>query len=448
MIRRRPARTAAWAALAATLAMAGCAPRATDTPSATPDLTAVAEAQVPMPELVEHAPRGAVPPPGWEGREWRDVLEAARGQTVSWHLWGGDERLNAWVANYVADVALNRYGIALEVVPLADTAEAVAKLLGERAAGVDEGGSIDLVWLNGENFRTLREADLLYGPWTGFLPSTVNLDLAAPALATDLGTPVDGYELPWGRAQLVLVYDSTRVAAPPRSIGQLLDHARANPGTFTYPAPPDFTGSAFVRLACRELAGRPDIDALLAAPVTDQALAFVGPPCWASLAAAAPALWRGGATYPATVTQLDDLYADGEVWFTLSYSPASADRQVAAGRFGEGTRTAVFEGGTWSNTHFLAIPSTASQPAAAMVLANFLLSPEAQYAKADPANWGDTTVLDLARIPETWRQAFEGLEPGPASLPPSVLAEAALQEPHATWIDPLEAGWLDAVLER
>ncbi len=54
-------------------------------------------------------------------------------------------------------------------------------------------------------------------------------------------------ESPWGSAQVVMMYDSQKTPLPPQSIPDLITWIKANPGRFTYPAPPDFTGSAFVR---------------------------------------------------------------------------------------------------------------------------------------------------------------------------------------------------------
>lgn len=444
-------RVAARQALAAglALAVAGCGARATVPPPPTPDPTAVAAAEVPMPVLVEHPPRGAEPPPGWEGRAWRDVLEAARGQTVHWHVEAGNQRLNEWLGDYVADVALGRYEILVEVVSppsIADVAAALAAGPGEDPG--DDLGPVDLVWLPAAHAAALGAADRLYGPWTEFLPSAAHLDLAAPELSRARGTDVQGYALPWGRSQLVLVYDEARDPSPPRSIQELLERAAAEPGTVTYPAPPDPLGSAFVSLSCRDLAGRSDVDDLLAAPATEEALADVAGPCWERLRAAAPTLWRGGAAYPAGAEELDARFAAGEVRYALTADPYAPERRVDEGFFPDTTRTAAFAEGTWSPAHFLVIPSTAVQPAAAMVLANFLLSPEAQHAKADPANWGDLTVLDPARIDLAWREALLGIPRGAATLPLATLSAAALPEPDASWFEALDAGWRSEVAGR
>ncbi len=49
------------------------------------------------------------------------------------------------------------YAINLKIVRLADAADAVKRIQTEAAAGRKTGGSVDLLWVNGENFRTLKE---------------------------------------------------------------------------------------------------------------------------------------------------------------------------------------------------------------------------------------------------------------------------------------------------
>ncbi len=71
------------------------------------------------------------------------------------------------------------------------------------------------------------------------------------------------------------------------------------------------------------------------------------------------------------------------------------------------------------------------------MVANFLLSPEAQARKADVAVWGDRSVLDMAKLPAALQATMRKTAPG-------ALAEAVptLAEPHASWVEALEAEWL------
>ena len=75
---------------------------------------------------------------------WQDTLEAAKGQTVYWNAWGGDPQTNAFIA-WVGQQTFERYGVALRQVKLTDTAEAVTRVLSEKAAGQDDEGSVDLI---------------------------------------------------------------------------------------------------------------------------------------------------------------------------------------------------------------------------------------------------------------------------------------------------------------
>jgi putative spermidine/putrescine transport system substrate-binding protein len=393
----------------------------------------------------ETAPEGATAPPGYEAKNWADIVTEAKGQTVNWYMWGGQENINTWVTGFVAESVKKQYGVTLNMVPIADTVEAVNKVLGEKEAGQDTDGSVDLIWINGENFRTLRQADLLYGPWVHYLPNTRYVNWDDPSVNSDLGLPVNGYESPYGKAQFVMIYDSAKVAQPPATIDGLIAWIKANPGKFTYPAPPDFTGTAFVMHMCYSAAGGHeqflrDFDQAL----FDDKFAR----CWDTLNEIEPSLWREGQTYPESHARQQDLFANGEVYFDMAYNPAEASSLVESGKFPKTTRTFVFDSGTIANTHYVAIPYNSPHKAGAMVVANFLLSPEAQHSKAGPANWGDFPAIEVSRLPESWQQQFAALPRGVATLPDKTLAAKRLPELQATWRVAAEKAWEENVLKR
>lgn len=376
---------------------------------------------------------------------WDDILVQARGQEVNFYMWGGSDLINSWITGYVAPAVKAQYDITLNLVPVTDATEYINKVLGEKQAGQDENGTVDLVWVNGENFRTMRQGDLLYGNWAGNLPNMAYVNTADPSVANDFGFPVDGYESPYGKAQFVMIYDSTRIAEPPKTITTLVEWIKANPGLFTYPAPPDFTGSAFVRHVCYEAVG--GYDRLLGE--FDQTLFDAEiPACWALLNEIEPFLWREGQTYPESHTRQQDLFANGEVWFDMAYNPAEASSLIENGRYPETTRTFVFETGTIANTHYVAIPYNSPRKAAAMVVANFLLSPEAQLSKAQPENWGDLPVLDPALLSAEWQAQFAAIPRGIATLSTEELAAARLPELQAPWLTAMEQGWEAEVLQK
>jgi putative thiamine transport system substrate-binding protein len=375
---------------------------------------------------------------GAKADDWDDTLAEARGQTVYWNAWGGDEQINEYIA-WVGEQVAGRYGVDLVHVKLTDTAEAVGRIVAEKASGRSEDGSVDLIWINGENFAALKRQDLLFGPFARSLPNFRYVDTEGkPTTLVDFTIPTEGYEAPWGMAQFVFLYDMESVPAPPRSIPALLEWAKANPGRFTYPAPPDFIGSTFLKHVLIELT--PDPDALQR-PVEEADFAAVTGPLWDWLEAARPYLWRKGEGYPASGPALHQLLADGEVDFSMAFNPAEASAAIEAGRLPDSVRTFILEDGTIGNTHFVAIPFNAAHKAGAQVVADFLMSPEAQAHKQDPAVWGDFTVLDVAGLDAADRARFDRLPRGIATLPPEALTPVR-PEPHPSWMTEIEAEWL------
>ncbi|MCK5250794.1 MAG: ABC transporter substrate-binding protein, partial [Spirochaetaceae bacterium] len=177
---------------------------------------------------------------------WNEIVEAARGSEVSFYMWGGSTEINGWIDMVVARGLKSEYDITLKRVPM-DASVFVNKLLAEKQADREK-GVIDLLWINGENFRNAREADLLWGPTTDKLPNFVSF-VDPESAATDFGYPTEGYETPYGKSWFVFEYDTAKISGSPADFDELTAWIKANPGRFTYPQPPDFTGSAFLRLA-------------------------------------------------------------------------------------------------------------------------------------------------------------------------------------------------------
>ncbi len=238
-------------------------------------------------------------------------------------------------------------------------------------------------------------------------------------------------------AELVFLYDQTPVPEPPRSAEALLAWCRSHPGRFTYPAPPDFVGATFLKQILYETMADP---ARLARPVTATGIGPLSAPLLAWLEAVNPHLWRGGRTYPASYEAQHQLLADGELDFSMSFNPAEASSLILAGRLPKTVRTAIFSKGSIGNTHFVAIPFNAAHRDGAMVVADFLLSPEAQARKEDTRFWGDPTVLDLQKLSPADRKLFADLDLGPATLPPDRLVPV-LPEPHPSWMVLLQKAW-------
>ncbi len=373
-------------------------------------------------------------PPARGLAPWSQIAERARGQRVYFTAWAGSERVNAYLQ--WADAELQRSaGVQLVHVKISDAAETVRRVRAEKAAAKND-GSVDLVWINGENFLAMKREALLFGPFSEALPNYRYVDLIGkPTTRVDFSEPVDGMEAPWGMAQLTFFADRKRVPEPPRSMNALLAFARAHPGRLGYPRPPDFTGSSFVKQALVELSpGR----SALYQPWSAQAMAIAAAPLWHFLDALHPLLWRSGKQFLASAGALRQMVSDGELLIGISFNPNEAANEIAARRLPDSVVAYQHSGGTLANTHFLAIPFNASAREGAQVAANFLLSPAAQARKADIAQWGDPTVLALEKLPPAERALF-----ATRSMPGQVAQTmAAIAEPHASWVDPLEQEWL------
>jgi putative thiamine transport system substrate-binding protein len=370
--------------------------------------------------------------------DWAAVLQEARGQTVYWHAWGGDPRINDFIA-WVGDQALSRHGVTVTQVKLAATADAVARVVSEKQAGQDQGGAVDLIWINGENFAAMKDKGLLFGPFAEQLPNWPLVDVAGkPATQMDFTEPTLGLESPWAMAQLVFEYDSARVPAPPPGAGQLLDWAKANPGRFTYPRPPDYLGATFLKQVLYGVIDDPD---LLLLPVDPTTYDRVTAPLWAWLAELTPALWRQGRAYPANEPALGQLLADGEIDIAFAFNTGRASAAIAAGELPATIRTNVWTGGTIGNASFVAIPYHAAHAAGALVVANLLLDPQVQARAQDPDVLGFQTVLNLAALTDEDRARFDALDLGVATLAPDDLGPA-LPEPHASWMARISQDWI------
>ena len=371
--------------------------------------------------------------------EWESVLTEARGQTVYWHAWGGDPKINDFIA-WVGTLAQERHGVTIEQVKLASTADAVARVLAERDAGVTAGGAVDLIWINGENFAAMKAEGLLHGPFAESLPNWPLVDVAGkPAVVTDFTLPTEGYESPWAMAQLVFEYDSARLPEPPRSLAALKDWIIANPGRFTYPQPPDYMGTTFLKQVAYGTLADP---AVMQAPLDEASYVQTVAPLWAFLDEITPHLWREGRAYPQNEPALGQLLADAEVDIGFAFNPGRASAEIAAGNLPGTIRTFTLEGGTIGNASFVAIPANAAHRAGAMVVANLLLDPEVQARAQDPAVLGFQTVLNLDALPAADRARFDALELGIATLAPDQMGPALL-EPHASWMVRIAQDWVE-----
>ncbi|MEZ5234086.1 MAG: ABC transporter substrate-binding protein [Acidimicrobiales bacterium] len=375
--------------------------------------------------------------------DWDAVLADARGDSVNWYLWGGSESINRFVDETYGPVLAERYGITLNRVPVADTVDAVNQVLAEDAAG-EEQGSVDVIWINGENFSTLASAGLLHDGWARGLPNAELVDWDNPAVARDFGVDVGELESPWSSAQFQLVYDSARMGPDelPRSYAELARWACAHPGRFTYiaPGPGGFQGTRFVKGALYELAGADGWQRF------DQARwDEASPALWTYLQDLAPCLWRSGETYPGDENELHRLFANGEVDFTITQAAVGPGSLITEGLVPATAKAFVFDANSIGDVNYLAIPANASNKAAALVLANLVLEPELQAAQLIPENgFGLGFAIDPSKVTDPDGRAAlrdAAARVGDAATPAEDLARALVGDTAPEYQDLVETGW-------
>ncbi len=371
---------------------------------------------------------------------WEQILEAARGTTVTFYGWGGDENRNNWLNTTVADHVKQNYGITLEVVGM-NIDEILAKLSGEKQAGSGK-GSIDMIWINGENFYSAKDNGLLWGPFTDKLPNMeAYIDLQDPETLNDFCMPVEGYEAPYAKAQMVMFADTAVTPDLPASAEELMAFCQENPGKVTYPALPDFTGSAFVRNIIYELCGWGQFQTM--EPDYDTVKAAIGP-ALDYLRQLNPYLWNEGKTFPDSSTTVDAMFADGELAMSMSYIPYTVSHSIANGTYTATTQTFVFDKGTIGNTNYMAIGFNSANKAGAMVVINAILSGEIQLTQY--AQLRELPVVATEKLSEEEKAAFDAVDLGQGVLSQAELLSHRLPEMPANLVPVIEEIWLKEVV--
>lgn len=375
---------------------------------------------------------------------WDAVLEAAKGQTVTWYGYGGSEPRNEWIETVLAPALKERYDITLDLVGM-DINDILTQLSGEMQAGTEE-GSIDFIWINGENFYSTKENGYLWGPFCEYLPNFNDyVDAEAADIAYDFGSAVEGYEAPYGKAQMQMWVDGAVISETPKNPEEFLAFCQEHAGRVTYPQPGDFTGTAFVCCLIAGVVGKDEFEKLsmMTDPTTEEVKAIIEPGL-EYLRSLNPYLWNQGATFPADSNTVSTMFADGELVMNMGYgAPQSL---VDDGTLPETTKSFLFDTGTVGNTNFMAIAANAPHKAAALVAINEVISPEMQLDQYEVL--GNMSVLDMDKLSEDDRAAFDAVELGGTQLPLADLLAVRVAEPAGPVVPIIEQIWLDEVVGK
>lgn len=372
---------------------------------------------------------------------WEQRVESSKGKTVNFALWGGSENINKWIDSYVAKRMKELYNITLKRIPLVDTEVAIKKLLRDKKLKRDK-GSIDLLWVNGENFKIMKKNDLTLAAYLDKLPNLKYIDMKNKSISFDFTENIEGKETPWGSAQMVFIYNADKVKVAPKTTKDFKDWIIQNPGRFTYPSPPDFTGSAFLRLMLMQVNSIEKYNAVVSKKEKVETLTR---PLWSFLNEIKPSLYKKGKVHPESISKAHQLFSDEVTWITFDYYPTTAQRMIDKGVFPKNTKTFILNNRTLANTHYTAIPFNSKNPNAAMLLSNFLISPEAQISKQKLDNWGDLNVLNIKHLNKKEKNLLMSLDMGKATLSFDTLNSSKRSELPANVVPIIEKEWKSKV---
>ena len=377
-----------------------------------------------------------------ENMSFDELKEEAKGSTVTFYGWGGDELLNQWLDDVFAPAMKEKYDITMERVPM-DIDQILSQLSGEIQAG-EEDGSIDMIWINGENFRSAKENDMLYGPFVDRLPNfNEYMDTESEDVTLDFAYPIEGYEAPYGKAQMVLIADTAVTPELPKNTDELLEFAKNNKGKVTYPALPDFTGSVFVRNVIYDICG---YEQFLDIEADKETIKEAIEPALDYLRQLNPYLWNEGKTFPESSITVDNMFADGELVLNVTYDAFSTGIKIADGTYPETVQSFQFDKGSIGNTNFMAIAANSGNKTGAMVAINEMMSPEIQADRYDTMKV--LPVVDYEKLSDGQKQAFDKVELGKGDIPQDELLSKRLPEMPAELVPIIEEIWLEEVVGK
>ena len=358
-------------------------------------------------------------------------------QEVNIYMWGGSKEINTFMDDVVAPKVKQKEDITLKRVPIVDIKDIVNKLIIEKQAGKKD-GVIDILWLNGENFKALKDAGVLE---QNILSKISNKNLLKESTTVkDFGEDIDGLEVPFGEAQFNFIYDSKKGEVPFTNWEGLTEYVEKNPGRFTYPNVSNFTGSAFVRNLTIDMLGYDNIQNMTSEELKVQ-LNIV----WNYLNEIEPFLWRAGETYPESEGKLDLLYSTDEVDVTMGYTVNKVNSKIDSGDYPKTSESFLLERGTLFNNHYLAIPNNSKNKENALKVIDTLISPEIQILKQEPKNWGDFTILDMNKLSSEDKIAFEELNKSGKIPSLEELETKRVLELSPEKVTLIEEGWTEEV---
>jgi putative spermidine/putrescine transport system substrate-binding protein len=373
-------------------------------------------------------------------QSWAKIEQKAKGTTVVWMKWMGDKKDNKHIEEVIVPLIKKRFDITLNVIP-GQGSQIVSSLMSEKEAGLEK-GQTDMVWINGEKFFQLQQIKGLFGPFTGKLPNSKFINYEDPIIKYDFQQEINGYEAPWGKASFVGITDSARVKKTPISMQDFEQYWKANPGKFTIPL--DFSGYTLLKTWLIELAGSSEN---LNGDFDQKKYDKYGGELWDFINRNKKYFWKKGETFPESAVTSSQMFGTSELDFTFSFGLTAVDKGVKEGLFPKTTKSFVLKAGSIHNANYLGIPANSANKEGALVVINYLISPEAQIEKSDLNNSGGTPIFDVNLIPKDLLAKYQALPKASYGLNEQEIFKNAIKEPHSMYMLKITEDFRKKVIE-
>lgn len=214
---------------------------------------------------------------------------------------------------------------------------------------------------------------------------------------------VENYAIPYRSSAVVLAYDSTKVANPPKTLDELLAWIKANPGQFAYNDPSTGgSGSSFVQTVIYKDLPEEDIHN------PDPSVMAKWDSGFGTLKELGQNVYGKG-IYPKKNQGTLDLLMNGEV----SIIPAWSDmvlQQLNEGLLPDTIKMQQITPGFNGGPTYLMVNSASEKKEAINQFLDFVLSPEAQAVVVEKMN--GFPGIELANMPQETQDKFKGVAEG------------------------------------
>ena len=156
---------------------------------------------------------------------------------------------------------------------------------------------------------------------------------------------------------------------------------------------------------------------------------------------------RGSPIYPEDQNGLEALFVNGEIDMACQFGMYNTAVSVEDGSFAETVENVIFPAeGMIKNKNFIGVPINAPNPAAAMVLANVLSSPENQISKLGAI--GYVLGIDADLLSPEQQAQIDAVAPSLMGVTYDQLGAVTVPDTNASLVDVIEGTWVEFIERR